>query len=46
MTKIFVSPADFILGKNVLKTGKDYLTKFGKRPLLLGDSFVMDLVGK
>lgn len=45
MTKIFVSPSDFILGKNVLKTGKDYLTKFGKRPLLLGDSFVMDMVG-
>lgn len=45
MTKIFVSPSDFILGKDVLKTGKDYLTKFGKKAVLLGDSFVMEMVG-
>jgi glycerol dehydrogenase len=45
MTKIFVSPSDFILGKNILKTGKDYLTKFGTKPFLLGDSFVMEMVG-
>ena len=45
MTKIFVSPSDFILGKNILKTGKDYLTKFGTKPFLLGDSVVMEMVG-
>lgn len=45
MTKMFVSPSDFVLGKNILKTGKDYLTKFGEQPILFGDSFVMEHVG-
>lgn len=46
MVKIFVSPSDFVLGSDVLKTGKDYLTKFGNQPFLLGDPFIMETTGK
>ncbi|OJG18155.1 hypothetical protein RU97_GL002228 [Enterococcus canis] len=46
LVKIFVSPSDFVLGSDVLKTGKDFLVKFGNKPFLLGDPFIMENVGK
>lgn len=46
MEKIFVSPARYIQGRNVLQTGLQHITKLGQRPLLLCDEIVWQIAGE
>lgn len=46
MEKVFVSPSHYVQGKGVFKTGLSYIAKLGKKPLLLCDDLVWNIVGQ
>ena len=45
MAKAFASPSSYVQGKGVLFKSDIYLSKFGKKPLLITDDYVYELVG-
>ncbi|WP_265456717.1 glycerol dehydrogenase [Enterococcus sp. HY326] len=46
MEKIFISPARYVQGKGVLKSGISHIKKIGTKSLLLCDDFVWQLCGE
>lgn len=45
MAKAFASPSSYVQSKGVLFKSDIYLNKFGKKPLLITDDYVYELVG-
>ncbi|MGT2666723.1 glycerol dehydrogenase [Streptococcus rifensis] len=44
--KVFASPSRYVQGKNVLFSSADQINALGKRPLVLCDDVVFDIVGE
>ncbi|MDQ0221964.1 glycerol dehydrogenase [Streptococcus moroccensis] len=44
--KVFASPSRYVQGKNVLFSSADQINALGKRPLVLCDDVVFDIVGQ
>lgn len=46
MNRVFASPSRYVQGKGALKSGIDYIKALTKRPLLLCDDTVWEIVGE
>lgn len=46
MTKIFVSPSDYVQGQNILFGAKTFIEKFGQSPILIADNTVYEIIGQ